>query len=296
LSGSETITHRDTLKPNKRLGQHFLKDRSVIAEIIERSGFLQSDDILEIGPGLGALTIPLAGYVNRIIAVEKDGRLFQALEKMLSRLGTTNVTLINDDILKVDLGRITGAARGKIKAIGNLPYNISSPFLEKLFKHRDLISLAVLMLQREFAERLLASPGGKDYGALTVLIRYDAKTSPLIDVSSDAFYPRPKVGSMVIRVDMERMHERRAEDDGFFRMVVKGAFAHRRKTILNSLGGTLLTCSNDEIKKALNICSIDPVRRAETLDIDEFISLADSLKRLERERNLNKILSNFEQD
>jgi 16S rRNA (adenine1518-N6/adenine1519-N6)-dimethyltransferase len=282
LSGPELKKDRDTLRPNKRLGQHFLRDRSVISEIIGRSGFLKTDDILEIGPGLGALTLPLSGHVNSIIAVEKDGRLAETLEKRLSHEGITNVTLITDDILKFDPRCIDRPSGGKIKAIGNLPYNISSPFLERLFKHRDLITMAVLMFQYEFAERLLASPGGKEYGALTVLIRYDSMVSPLFEVSRESFYPIPKVGSMVVKIDMERFHERRAEDDRFFRTVVKGAFAHRRKTILNSLGGTLLSFGSGEIREALSLCSIDPVRRAETLDIDEFISLADTLNRIQR--------------
>jgi 16S rRNA (adenine1518-N6/adenine1519-N6)-dimethyltransferase len=207
--------------------------------------------------------------------------LAEMLEKRLSQEGISNVTLINDDILKVNLERAIGADGKKLKAIGNLPYNISSPFLEILFKHKHLVSSAVLMFQYEFAERLLASPGGKEYGALTVIIRYDAEVSPLIHVSRDAFYPRPKVGSMVVRIDLEKIHDRRAEDDRFFSTVVKGSFAHRRKTILNSLGGTLLSYRNDEIREALNQCSIDPMRRAETLDIDEFISLADRLRRME---------------
>jgi len=268
-----------TLRPNKRLGQHFLRDRSVIGEMIERSGFLESDDVLEIGPGLGALTIPLAGRVRHITAVEKDGRLAETLDKSLFQKGINNVTLVNDDILKADLEKILAPSECRIRAIGNLPYNISSPFIDRLFKYRHLIGNAVLMFQYEFAERLLASPGGKDYGALTVLMRYNAEISPLIHVSSDAFYPRPKVGSMVVRIDLERIHERRAEDDGLFITVVKGAFSHRRKTILNSLGGTLTSWGNNELREALALCGIDPVRRAETLDIDEFITLADTMKK-----------------
>lgn len=278
------IKRSETLRPNKRLGQHFLRDRAVISEIIERAEFSKSDHILEIGPGLGALTIPLASRVNHVTAVEKDSRLTETLDKRLFQEGINNVTLINDDILKVDLEGIMGVAGRKVKAIGNLPYNISSPFLERLFKHKGLISTAVLMFQYEFAARLLASPGGKEYGALTIIVRYDAEVTPMINVSRDAFYPRPKVGSMVVRIDLERIHGRRAEDDGFFSMVVKGAFSHRRKTILNSLGGTLLSYGNDEIREALNQCAIDPMRRAETLEIDEFISLADTLKGMETEK------------
>ena len=279
MPGLKKIKDTGTLRPDKRLGQHFLRDRSVISEIIERSGFLESDDVLEIGPGLGALTIPLAGRVNRVTAVEKDARLAETLNKRLSQEGIKNVTLINDDILKVDPGKIFGPGEGRIRAIGNLPYNISSPFLEMLFRYRHLIRNAVLMFQYEFAERLLAAPGGKDYGALTVLMRYNSEISPLIHVSREAFYPRPKVGSMVVRIDLERIHERRAGDDGFFSAVVKGAFAHRRKTILNSLGGTLTSWGNKELREALTLCAIDPVRRAETLDIDEFITLADTMKK-----------------
>jgi 16S rRNA (adenine1518-N6/adenine1519-N6)-dimethyltransferase len=278
---SEISKHKETLRPNKRLGQHFLRDQSIIEEIIYRAGFEKSDDVLEIGPGLGALTIPLSGHVNRIIAVEKDTRLTETLEKRLSQLGLSNVVLINNDILKMDFQQIAEITGGRIKAVGNLPYNISSPVLERLFKHRDIIRTAVFMFQLEFAERLLASPGGKDYGALTVLIRYDAETSPLLEVSSSAFYPKPKVGSMVVKIDMEKLYPRRAEDDRLFRAVVKGAFAHRRKTILNSLGGTLSTFGNDQIREALKQCEIDPIRRAETLGIDEFITLADALKKKE---------------
>jgi 16S rRNA (adenine1518-N6/adenine1519-N6)-dimethyltransferase len=278
----KTFSHKETLKPNKRLGQHFLRDQSVIAEIIDRAGFTKSDDVLEIGPGLGALTIPLAVQVNTIAAVEKDGRLADTLRMKLLQEGIVNVNLINDDILKTDWDRLRNKDGRKLKIIGNLPYNISSPILERLFRHEGLANEAVFMFQYEFAERLLASPGGKDYGALTVLVRYDAEVSQVIHVGRDAFFPRPKVGSMVVRIDMEKAHARRALDDSTFRKVVKGAFAHRRKTILNSLGGALSDYENKAIREALGICNIDPMRRAETLDIDEFINLADKLGRINK--------------
>ncbi len=284
MPARKRIVDMETLRPNKRLGQHFLRDSSVIGEMIERSGFLESDDVLEIGPGLGALTIPLAGRVRHITAVEKDSRLAETLGKRLSQKGINNVSLVNDDILKADLEGLLAASVPGIRAIGNLPYNISSPFIDRLFRYRHLIADAVLMFQYEFAARLLASPGGKDYGALTVLMRYNAEISPLIHVPGEAFYPRPKVGSMVVRIDLKKIHERRAIDEGFFITVVKGAFSHRRKTILNSLGGTLTSWENNEIREALSLCGIDPVRRAETLDIDEFITLANEMRRRESVR------------
>ncbi|MDB9822538.1 16S rRNA (adenine(1518)-N(6)/adenine(1519)-N(6))-dimethyltransferase RsmA [Deltaproteobacteria bacterium] len=264
-------------RPNKRLGQHFLRDRSVIQQIINRAGFEKSDHIMEIGPGLGALTIPLAGLVQRITAIEKDSQLTDILGEKLSGSGVTNVTLINEDILRLDLKGLRKGSAKKIKVIGNLPYNISSPFLEKLINHRDLISMAVLMFQYEFARRLLSTPGGKEYGAITVLTRYNAAVSQLIEVSKEAFYPRPKVGSMVLSIDMERPYPERARDELNLKRVVKGAFAHRRKTVLNSLKGALPSSRGDEISAALKRCGIDPKRRAETIDIDEFLSLASEL-------------------
>ena len=269
-----------TFRPNKRLGQHFLRDREVTRELIDLADFKKDDRVLEVGPGLGALTIPLAGYVHEIIGVEKDSRLVETLEKSLLGSGITNVTLIKDDILKVDLKKAVGPSEKKIKIIGNLPYNISSPFLEKLMYLRDLINKAVLMFQFEFANRLLASPGGKDYGAITILTQYHATVSPLLEVSKNAFYPKPKVGSMVVTIDMQKPYPKRAEDEAVFRMVVKGAFAHRRKTIYNSLKGALTSYGSGDISAALERSSIDSMRRAETIDIDEFLRLASELKKI----------------
>ena len=272
-------------RPKKRLGQHFLRDRGVIREIIDRAGFLQSDHVLEIGAGLGALTIPLAGRVRQVTAVEKDSQLTDTLGENLSRSGIANVTLINEDILKLDLEEIRGRSEKKIKAIGNLPYNISSPFLEKLLANRDIISRAVLMFQYEFARRLVSGPGGREYGGITVMIQYDAAVSPLLEVAKEAFYPMPKVGSMVLAIDMERPHPVRAKDEAEFRRVVKAAFSHRRKTVLNSLKGALPSYGGDAISEALKRCGIDSRRRAETMDIDEFISLASELNGMEGDKS-----------
>jgi 16S rRNA (adenine1518-N6/adenine1519-N6)-dimethyltransferase len=267
-------------RPKKRLGQHFIRDRGVINKIIDRAGFLQSDHVLEIGAGLGALTIPLAGRVRKITAVEKDPQLTDMLEERLSRFGVSNVTLINEDILRLDLEGIRGRSEEKIKAIGNLPYNISSPFLEKLLANRDIISRAVLMFQYEFARRLLSGPGGREYGAITVMIQYNAAVSQLLEVAKEAFYPIPKVGSMVLMIDMERQHPVRASDEAQFKRIVKAAFSHRRKTVLNSLKGELTSYGGEAISEALKRCGIDSRRRAETMDIDEFIRLASELKAL----------------
>ena len=264
-------------RPSKRLGQHFLKDPHTVHEIISRAGFNSSDHILEIGAGLGALTLPLAPSVRQISAVEKDPRLTRLLGKRLSRDEVENVILVNADILKFDLNRLQRLPGEKIQVIGNLPYNISSPFLEKLINNRDLISRAILMFQVELARRLVSPPGNRAYGALTVLIQYHARISSLLEVPGEAFYPRPKVGSMVLELDFNQPHPRRAGDEKLFTRVVRSAFAHRRKTILNSFKGSPIPWSHEAIMTALNHCAVDPAKRAEELNIDDFLCLSASL-------------------
>ena len=261
------------LRPNKRLGQHFLRESGFIHEILERADFDESDHILEIGPGLGALTLPMSKTVRHVFAVEKDPRLAEALGKKLRRGDIHNVTIIHEDILKLDFDDLPGPIEKKLKIIGNLPYNISSPLLEKLIGNRTLFSRAVLMFQRELALRLIASPGSKAYGALTVLIQYHTSVCPLLDVPGRAFYPRPKVDSMVLGFDFEAPHPRKAEDEVRFQRVVRGAFAHRRKTLLNALSGVFSSSTREDIHGALGLCGIDSGRRAETLTIDDFLRL-----------------------
>ena len=268
---------KNLFRPNKRLGQHFIEDKEIVLRIIDISGFEKSDHILEVGPGKGALTIPLSKKVAHITAVEKDARLANFLQKTLPREDVTNVRIINEDILRFDINVTPNINQIKIKVMGNLPYNISSPFIEKLIQNRQFISSAVLMFQKEFAQRLIAFPGGKDYGALSVMVQYHADISHLLEIPKEMFYPKPKVGSVLLRFDMEKPHPRRAEDDALFRMVVKGAFAHRRKTILNSLKGALPSFSSEELESALEKSHIDHTRRAETVDIDEFLVLTSVL-------------------
>lgn len=272
-------TDTTAFRPKKRLGQHFLTDPGVIREIIAQGEFGRQDEILEIGPGRGALTLPLAGMVHRMFAVEKDTQLVEILQKGLSKAGASNVILINQDILKFDFGDLPQPSTGKIQVVGNLPYNISSPLIERLIMHRNLFGRALLMFQMELAERLLALPGHREYGAITVALRYYASVSPVLRVSRDAFYPRPKVDSMVLKLDFEDPHPRRADDETHFRRVVKEAFAHKRKTLANSLRAGMKARSGAEILEALERCNINPRKRAEALDIDDFISLSAALAR-----------------
>ena len=263
-----------SFRPKKSLGQHFLKDPLVVERILATADFEKRSTVLEVGAGLGALTFPLAPLVQKVIAVEKDGALAEKLSAGLRRERVGNVTLIHEDILKLDMARLSDE---KIEVIGNIPYNISSPLIEKLIHSREHISRAILTLQHELAARLTASPGNKQYGALTVLIQYHAHLSPLLEVPRQAFYPMPKVSSTVVQFAFSRPFPRRVDPEDFFRKVVRAAFAHRRKTLLNSLRGTFPTWNVQSLLNAMEQCAIDPQRRAETLGMDDFINLSETL-------------------
>ena len=272
-----SINAETKFRPKKSLGQHFLTDPKIIHRIITRAGLQASDRVLEIGPGQGALTLPLARHVGHVVAVEKDTQLVHSLRKRLDRSGIKNVTLLNHDILKWDFLEMNPTSPSSLKVIGNLPYNISSPVLEKLIVNRRILSKAVLMFQSEVAKRLTASPGGKSYGALTLLIQYHARTRVLTEVSKNAFYPKPKVDSMVLEMDFEKPFPRPALDETDFKNILKGAFSYRRKTILNSLRSFSGDWDHGGLLIALEKCGIEPERRAETLSMNDFLCLSKML-------------------
>jgi 16S rRNA (adenine1518-N6/adenine1519-N6)-dimethyltransferase len=249
-------------------------DSNTVQRILSLAGFEPSDRVVEIGPGRGALTIPLAHRVREVIAVEKDEHLAKTLREALDRAGVHNVAVVAQDVLRWDFGSISPQS-SPIHVIGNLPYNISSPFLEKLIHNRDRLGRAVLMFQREVADRLTASAGGKTYGALTVLIQYHARITRLLDVSRNVFYPRPKVDSALVELDFQKPYPRRALNESVFEAVVRGAFAHRRKTILNSL--KIGRWGREELLSCMEACGVNPETRAERLGMEEFLCLGDSV-------------------
>jgi 16S rRNA (adenine1518-N6/adenine1519-N6)-dimethyltransferase len=265
-------------KAQKSLGQHFLVDRAVIAAIIEGARPSHSDLVVEIGPGLGALTFPLARAVNHVVAVEKDLRAVAELERKLRAEAVGNVTLIRADILDFPLEVVAKKFSQKVNVIGNLPYNISKPVLEMLVRSRNTVERAVLMFQAEVADRLLASPGSKAYGALTLMVRYRACPRLMLNVSRDAFRPKPKVASKVVSLDFSSPYRGEGEGEDWFDAVVRAAFSHRRKTLINSLMGSGHKWSKDILTRALDDCGIEASRRAETLSIDEFLTLSAYLR------------------
>jgi len=268
---------RRGFRPVKGLGQHFLKDAGIAEKIVSRAGIAESDLVLEIGPGLGALTLPLSRLAGRVLAVEKDARLLALLANKIAERGIQNVTLVHGDFLKIDLQKVLGPFERKAEVVGNIPYGISSPILEKLTRNKEWTSRALLMFQLEFAARLTASPGSKAYGAMTVLTRYEAEVRPVLEVSRTAFHPQPKVDSMVVQIDFGSPYPTRAVDEVQFKRVVKSAFAYRRKTVLNSFKRSFARSDAQDILAALRTCALDGRSRAETLGIEDFLCLAASL-------------------
>jgi len=249
----------------------------MIDKIIAQARFTDTDVAIEVGAGLGALTIPMLARVSHVVAVEKDPLLIAILEERLPLKEKEKITLVAEDMLKLPLKKIYDTFNQKLKILGNLPYNISSPFLKKLMDNRSCIKTAILMFQYEFAQRLAAGPKKKEYGALSVITQYCARVSPLMKIKRELFYPKPKVDSMVVEIDFEKPYPSQAEDDLLFQRIVKAAFSHRRKTILNSLERGLAPVSKQMLEEALEKCHINPKRRAETLTIDEYIGLTSTL-------------------
>ena len=251
--------------PKKRFGQHFLHDRHIIGRIVAALDAKPNDRIVEIGPGKGALTRALLTRVARLDAVELDRDLIALLHAEWS---ADQLTLHNADALQFDFCRLSGDGH-RLRLIGNLPYNISTPLLFHLLDQAGCIEDMIFMLQKEVVERLHAAPGGKDYGRLSVMIQYRCAVEKLFDVAACAFTPPPKVDSSVVRLIPHATPPVAVDDLEQFSRTVRAAFASRRKMLRNNLKGLL----SAEQMQALGI---DPTRRAETLSLAEFAALSNA--------------------
>ncbi len=263
------------IQARKQLGQNFLNDPNVARAIVNKAGIAGDDVVLEIGPGLGAMTIPAAAVASRVIAVDKDGRIIDLLRTELLAADIDNVEIREADILRVDLKAIAREAGRRLVVLGNLPYNISSQVVVQLIYARIRIDRAVLMLQKEMAQRICAGPGSKDYGRLSVMLGYCAHTQVLMQVRAPLFFPAPKVDSTVIGIRFASPPPFPADDEALLFRVVKAAFGKRRKTLRNALSQSDLNldppCSEQVLEKA----QIDPMRRAESLSVAAFVRLSN---------------------
>ena len=265
------------IRPKKQLGQNFIIDPAFTKMIVNRSGILPEDVVLEIGAGLGALTIPLARKAKKVFAVERDQQIIDILKTELLVSGLSNTVIIEKNILTVDIEVLAENVGRKIVVMGNLPYNISSQILVQLIKSRKVVSRAILMFQKELAQRILAQPECKDYGRLTVMLRYCSDIKKLADAKASLFYPKPKVDSEILEVKFKSKVVHPVRDETFFFRVIKGAFGNRRKTLKNALAASELNIDANTAKHILERSGIDPVRRAETLNTEEFVKLSNLL-------------------
>lgn len=264
--------------PKKGLGQHFLRDESVSDAILTACETQSDDVVVEIGAGLGILTLPLCQKVKKVFAIELDEKVAKILKDRILPKETENVEVVTGNALDFDFQGISTGYGKRLKAIGNLPYNISTPLLFKLIKSRDAISLAVFMFQKEVSDRIVSGPCSKSYGILSVLCQYFSRTEAVMDVNPQSFYPQPKVHSAVVRLRFGFVPDVVADDEALFGVVVKAAFGKRRKMLKNALSSNL-NLSSDEIKNLLTLGAIDGRRRAETLSVDEFVTLSNLLKK-----------------
>jgi len=261
----------------KKFGQNFLIDTHVLDKIISAAGITKDDFVLEIGPGIGTMTQYLACAAREVVAVEIDKNLIPILEDTLQ--GFENVSVINEDILKVDIAALAEEKnQGKpIKVVANLPYYITTPIIMGLFeKHVPLESITV-MVQKEVADRMQVGPGTKDYGALSLAVQYYAEPYIVANVPPNCFMPRPSVGSAVIRLTRHKEMPVQVKDEKLMFQLIRASFNQRRKTLANGLKNSPeLQFSKEEIETAIASLGKGPSVRGEALTLEEFAKLANS--------------------
>lgn len=269
--------------PKRSLGQHFLIDRGIATKIVKLASLEPEDWVVEIGPGMGALTFLMQPLVKRLIAVELDDQLAARLREKSK--GLDSLLVINEDALHIDLAKLAGQEGRKLKVVANLPYNISTPVIFHLLGFRSFVSRLTLMLQCEVAKRIVSRPGEKGYGPLAIFTQLYTEPQVVMRVPPEAFFPPPRVESAVVSFSVLCQPRVEVEDEAFFQQVVRASFAMRRKKILNALSVSPFThATKEQIEGALCAAGIDPSRRAETLELAEFQRLVTALKRARLDR------------
>ncbi|MBR3436652.1 MAG: 16S rRNA (adenine(1518)-N(6)/adenine(1519)-N(6))-dimethyltransferase RsmA [Lachnospiraceae bacterium] len=262
----------------KSLGQNFLIDESVLRKIIDAACLTKEDCVLEIGPGIGTMTEALSEAAGRVIAVELDNRLIPILRENLR--GRENVTVIQGDILRTDIRKLSEEHCGgkPFKAVANLPYSVTTPALLKLLDETAPILSATLMVQKEVAERMMADPGTKAYGALSLAVQYRAEISVAANVPRNCFIPRPEVDSQVVHLQCFPEPPVRTEDPELMFRLIRASFNERRKTLVNGLSNGKIGYSKEEILRAVAALGKGEAVRGETLSLQDFTRLADLFK------------------
>lgn len=263
------------LSLKKGLGQNLLVDWNMIEKVVRTAQVEKGDVVLEVGPGLGEMTLALAQRAKQVIAIEIDSRMVEILREKLK--GHSNIQVIKQDILKVDFKEWVGREEGPIKVVSNLPYQISTPLLFRFIESREVFSTFTLMLQREVAERIQASPGRKEYGPLSIFIQIFLDVSICFRIHPSAFFPPPKVESAVVHLVWKERPMIDKDHEEWFKKIVRASFGYRRKTLINALKKAEFLLP-ESLGLRMEKIGIDPQRRPETLTLQEYVKLAETLK------------------
>lgn len=263
----------------KKFGQNFLIDANILQNIIDAAEVTKDDCVLEIGPGIGTMTQYLCENAREVVAVEIDKKLIPILEKD-TLAAYDNITIINEDILKVDINKIVQEKNGgkPIKVVANLPYYITTPIIMGLFESHVPLDSITIMVQKEVADRMQVGPGTKDYGALSLAVQYYAKPKVMLTVPASCFMPRPNVDSAVIRLTRYQNPPVEAKNEHFMFDIIRASFNQRRKTLVNGLtNASGLKVTKDSVLTALEQMGLSPTIRGEALTLEQFAALSDIL-------------------
>ncbi|SHI55328.1 16S rRNA (adenine(1518)-N(6)/adenine(1519)-N(6))-dimethyltransferase RsmA [Thermoclostridium caenicola] len=276
MINTNEILKKYGLRLTKTLGQNFLTDANIIRKIVETAEVNENDFVLEIGPGIGALTARLAEKAGKVVAVEIDRHLMEPLAETLGGFG--NVQVINADIMETDLTALTAGWDGPLKVVSNLPYYITTPIIMNLLESDIPWELLVFMVQKEVVARMVAMPGTKDYSALSVAVRYYSEPRLAFHVSRNCFIPKPEVDSAVVKLKKRSQDLAEDVDREFLFRVVRASFGQRRKTLLNALGNQpWLDGGKERLREVLQEMGLSGDIRAEALSVEQFVHLARQL-------------------
>ena len=269
----------------KKFGQNFLIDTHVLDKIIRSAEITKEDFVIEIGPGIGTMTQYLAAAAREVAAIEIDKALIPILDDTLS--GYDNVTVINEDVLKVDICRLVEEKNGgrPVKVVANLPYYITTPIIMGLFESHVPLDSITIMVQKEVADRMKTGPGSKDYGALSLAVQYYARPELIANVPPNCFMPRPKVGSAVIRLIRYEKPPVEVRDEGLMFRIIRASFNQRRKTLMNGLNNASdIHVSKEAVGETLKEMGLAPGIRGEALTLEQFADLSNRLKEKQESR------------
>lgn len=268
------LVKKYNFKFSKSLGQNFLVDDSVPKDIVLGAEVDENDLVIEIGPGVGTLTAQLLNKAKKVVAIELDNDLIPILTEEMGN--NPKFTLIHNDALKVNFNEIIGEEKS-VKLVANLPYYVTTPIIVKLLKEKYNFKSLTIMIQKEVAERMDAEPGNKDYGSLSLLVQYYCNTKIIRKVPPQCFIPRPKVDSIVIRLDRLDEPKVKVENEKLFFEIIRSSFNMRRKTLWNGVKNIGLP--KEKLELAFEEAGVDPKRRGETLTIEEFAVLSDKINK-----------------